>query len=132
MENLYIAATETTPLVDFNSTTGEFLLEGKSVPTDATAFYKEVLNWLDEYIKEPQDITKIALKLDYFNIASSKRILYILYKLNQLIDEGHEVTSDWFYHEEEDDMLEVGQDFAFMVKIPFNFIEYNPFAEAQH
>ena len=29
--------------------------------------------------------------------------------------------------EGEDEMFEVGQDFAFMVNIPFHFIEYNPY-----
>ena len=129
MENLHIEATETTPKIDFNKDTGEFVLEGKSVPGNADSFYREALTWLDEYVQNPKDKTLITLKLDYFNIASSKRILHILYKLNELVDKGYEVESDWYYHEDEDDMLEVGQDFAFMVKIPFTFIEYNPFEE---
>lgn len=130
MENLYIEATESTPYVNFNYETGEFVLEGKSVPAAAKEFYKEILDWLDGYVENPQDSTKLSLKLDYFNIVSSKRILYILYKLNELVDKGYNVNLEWHYHEDEDDMLEVGQDFAFMVKIPFKFIEYNPFAEA--
>lgn len=130
MENLYIEATESTPYVNFNYETGEFILEGKSVPTAAKEFYKEILDWLDGYVENPQESTKLSLKLDYFNIVSSKRILYILYKLNELVEKGFEVNLEWFYHEDEDDMLEVGQDFAFMVKIPFKFTEYNPFAEA--
>lgn len=128
MENLYIEATESTPFVNFNSETGVFLLEGKSVPEKAHEFYEGVLDWLDNYIENPQEKTIISLKLDYFNIVSSKRILYVFYKLNQLIDKGLKVESEWFYHEDEDDMLEVGQDFALMVKIPFTFTEYNPFA----
>ncbi len=128
MENLYIKATDSTPYVNFNSETGVFLLEGKSVPENAHEFYQTILNWLDEYVENPHENTVVSLKLDYFNIVSSKRILYILYKLNELIEKGYKVNLEWFYHEDEDDMLEVGQDFAFMVKIPFKFTEYNPFA----
>lgn len=128
MENLYIEATESTPYVNFNCETGIFLLEGKSVPQKGNDFYDTILEWLEEYVKSPQDNTTVSLKLDYFNIVSSKRILYILYKLNELIENGYKVNLEWFYHEDEDDMLEVGQDFAFMVKIPFKFTEYNPFA----
>ncbi len=130
MENLYIEETESTPYVNFNCETGIFKLEGKSVPTAAEDFYKGVLAWLEDYLENPQELTNMSLKLDYFNIASSKRILYILYKLNELVEKGFEVNIEWYYHEDEDDMLEVGQDFAFMVKIPFKFIEFNPFAEA--
>lgn len=129
MENLYIEETESTPYVNFNCETGRFKLEGKSVPTAAEDFYKGVLAWLEDYLENPQELTNMSLKLDYFNIASSKRILYILYKLNELVEKGFEVNIEWYYHEDEDDMLEVGQDFAFMVKIPFKFIEFNPFAE---
>ncbi len=128
MENLYIVNTESTPLVDFNSETGILTLEGKSVPTEAEVFYKPVIDWLEQYIEHPNSITKINLKLEYFNIASSKRILFILYKLNDLIEKELQVNVDWLYHKEEDDMLEVGQDFESMVKIPFDFIEYNSFA----
>jgi len=130
MENLYIEETETTPYINFNSETGEFKLEGKSVPAAAEDFYCNVLDWLDEYLAHPQEMTKMSLKLDYFNIASSKRILYILYKLNELVENGFKVQVSWYYIEEEDDMLEVGEDFAFMVKIPFEFIAYNPFTKA--
>lgn len=130
MENLYIEETETTPYINFNSKSGVFKLEGKSVPTAAEDFYKEVLEWLEKYVANPLDTTTMSLKLDYFNIASSKRILYIFYKLNELVENGYTVNVDWYYHEDEDDMLEVGQDFAFMVKIPFNFIEYNPFPKS--
>ncbi len=128
MENLYIANTESTPLIDFNSDSGVLILEGKSVPAEAVDFYRPVLNWLEEYIKTPNTTSKLTLKLEYFNIASSKKILLVLYKLNELVEKGIEVSVDWLYHEDEDDMLEVGQDFELMVKIPFNFVEYNAFA----
>ena len=34
------------------------------------------------------------------------------------------------FDKSEDEMFEVGQDFAFMVNIPFHFIEYNPYVSA--
>jgi len=128
MENLYIASTESTPLIDFNLETGVLILEGKSVPTETEDFYKPVLDWLDQYIQSPSSSTKLILKLEYFNIASSKKFLFVLYKLNELVEKGIDVTTNWLYHEDEDDMLEVGQDFELMVKIPFKFVEYNAFA----
>lgn len=129
MENLYIEATDYTPYVNFNYKTGNFMLKGKSVPVQAEEFYRDILIWLDNYVENPQEETNISLNLDYFNIVSSKKILYILYKLNELVERGYTVKLDWHYYKDEDDMLEMGQDFAFMVKIPFKFIEQNPFLE---
>ena len=61
------------------------------------------------------------------NVSSSKRILFIFYKLNELVKKNRSVVVKWHYVEGEDEMFEVGQDFAFMVNIPFHFIEYNPY-----
>ncbi len=125
MENFTKPATDTTPLLMLDAGLGEFVIEGKSIPSDAEGFYGPVLNWLNEYVDKPNLKTTLVLKLDYFNISSSKRILFIFYKLNELIDAGHQVDVKWYFHEGEDDMHEVGQDFAFMVNIPFEFIEYS-------
>ncbi|MCB9196834.1 MAG: DUF1987 domain-containing protein [Flavobacteriales bacterium] len=127
MESLFIAPTETTPKIDFNYANGVFSIEGKAINSEPEEFFRPVLEWLDEYSAEPNASTQVTVKLDYFNISSSKRILFIFYKLNELIDAGHDVSVKWFYHEDEDDMYEVGQDFAFMVKVPFEFCEYSLF-----
>ena len=125
METFITSATETTPFLKLDAGLGEFVIEGKSIPSDAEGFYGRVLHWLNEYVDKPNLKTTLALKLDYFNISSSKRILFIFYKLNELIDAGNQVNVKWYFHEGEDDMHEVGQDFAFMVNIPFEFIEYS-------
>lgn len=127
MESLYIEATETTPMVRFDVETGLFSMEGKAINNDAEEFFRPVLDWLDAYITHPNKSTEVVMKLDYFNISSSKRILFVFYKLNELVNTGHQVNVKWFYHEDEDDMYEVGQDFAFMVKVPFEFCEYSLF-----
>ena len=130
MESLYIEATSTTPKIDFNIETGVFTMEGKAIDNDAENFFKPVLAWLGEYSQAPHKKTNVIVKLDYFNISSSKRILFMFYKLNELHDNGSDVSVTWHYQEDEDDMYEVGQDFAFMVKIPFEFCEYSMFEKA--
>jgi hypothetical protein len=120
-------ATETTPLVSFDPENGELTIEGNAIPDDAEAFFLPILTWLEEYIKISHSKTTLNLKLHYFNVSSSKRILFIFYKLNELIKLNKSVVVNWYYVEDEDEMFEVGQDFAFMVNIPFHFIEYNPY-----
>ncbi len=125
MEAFKRNATDTTPAIVFDPKNGEFIIEGKSIPSNAEEFYRPILDWLKDYVDRPNAITNLTLKLDYFNISSSKRILFMFYKLNELIDGGNTVNVKWYFHEGEDDMHEVGQDFAFMVNIPFEFIEYS-------
>ena len=120
-------ATETTPLVSFDPENGELTIEGNAIPDDAEAFFLPILTWLEEYIKTSHSKTTLNLKLHYFNVSSSRRILFIFYKLNELVKLNKSVVVNWYYVEDEDEMFEVGQDFAFMVNIPFHFIEYNPY-----
>ena len=47
-----------------------------------------------------------------------------MYKLNELAEVGNNVHVEWLYRETDEDMYEVGQDYAYMVKVPFVFKEY--------
>lgn len=126
MDLFTLNATETTPSVNFNPETGKLIIEGNSIPNDAEEFFNPILSWLEEYVSSTRVKTTLVIKLHYFNVSSSKRILYMFYKLNELLKFNKPVVIKWYYSEDEDEMFEVGQDFAFMVNIPFHFIEYNP------
>lgn len=121
MDTLIIKYTTETPSINFNSTTGLLQIKGRCIPSNPDEFWADVLLWFDSYIQNPATETKFIINLEYFNISSSKRILFLLYKLNELIDKGYKAKVDWFYRESEVDMFEVGQDYAYMVKVPFNF-----------
>ncbi|MEM4251402.1 MAG: DUF1987 domain-containing protein, partial [Candidatus Bathyarchaeia archaeon] len=63
-------------------------------------------------------------KLDYFNTSSSKCILNILEMLEDAHAKGRKVDLNWYYQEEDDDMLENGQEFAEDMSLQFNFISF--------
>ena len=90
-KKLIIHASIDTPKIFFDPSTGLISIEGKSFPPDVSQFYGRALNWLDAYLKNPADKTTVNLKLDYFNTASSKIILDILYKFEELYNNGKEV-----------------------------------------
>lgn len=121
MNLLYIEATNETPKVSFDPNSGEFLISGKSIIEDAESFYQPILDWLDEYNEADINLT---IDLEFFNISSSKRILYLLYKLNDIMDNNvAKVSVKWLYQKGDEDMHEVGQDYAYMVNIPFDVVE---------
>ena len=123
MDILSINATAMTPLVSFDPVSGNMKIEGRSIPENADDFWMPVLNWFESYIISPSEKTIFSINLEYFNISSSKRILFLLYKLNELAENGCEVKVEWNYRKEDEDMFEVGQDYAYMVKVPFEFKE---------
>ena len=124
MDILSINATATTPLVLFDPIIGTMHIEGRSIPENADEFWLPILNWFESYIISPCEATTFSISLEYFNITSSKRILFLLYKLNELAEKGCDVKVEWNYRVEDEDMFEVGQDYACMVKVPFIFKEY--------
>jgi hypothetical protein len=124
MEAYFMNSTPQTPLISFNAMSGIMEIRGRSIPDDPDAFWIPVLNWFESYLLHPNKSTVVKIDLEYFNISSSKRILFLLYKLNELFEADHEVFVEWMYRESDEDMYEVGQDYAYMVKVPFVFKEY--------
>jgi len=122
MEVIKITGTDDTPSVHLEKDKGIFELSGRSLPEDVTAFYQPILNWIDEYIKEPNDKTEFTFKLEYFNTASSKIILDVLLKFEEIVEQGKQVVVKWFYNEDEEDMLEAGEEYADIVDVPFEYI----------
>jgi hypothetical protein len=124
MEQLFVESTPHTPYISFDASSGVMEIKGRSIPENADDFWLPILNWFETYIQMPANQTVFRIDLEYFNISSSKRILFLLYKLNNLVKLQETVKVEWYYREDDDDMFEVGNDYAYMVKVPFEFIMY--------
>ncbi len=125
MKQIDIEPTYKTPKVIFDPVKGAFKIEGNSILVDVEQFYSPLLNWMDEFIKEPT-VEKVIFIFDveYVNVASTKRFLFFLYKLKELTEKGIVVEIEWHYHATDDYMLEVGEDLAQMLQIPIVFKAY--------
>ena len=121
MNNLKLEKTNHTPYV--NLTAGKIEISGRSIPEDPVAFYKPVLDWLDDYKKSPSDKTVVNLNFEYINTSSSKALHNILKSLNEGFDNAHKMEINWHYEVGDDDMFELGQFFQPYISIPMNFIE---------
>lgn len=122
MESIKIAATENSPEINFDLTTNTFYIRGKSIVSEVDRFYAPVLDWLKNNQANVKGEVNFIFDLEYFNIFSSKRILFILYTLGEIRDNGTDVKITWYFSQEDDDMKEVGEDYACMVNIPFDFV----------
>lgn len=120
MEKLNLEATEDTPKIILDKQNGIFEISGRSLPEDAADFYAPVLEWLEKYTADANPTTEFSFKLEYFNTASSKLILDVLSALEDI--KG--TTVHWYFHDEDEDMEEAGQEFSELVEIPFEFKTY--------
>ncbi len=120
MQIIQLEGTEDTPKVLLNKTSGIMEISGRSLPEDAAEFYQPILNWLTEYAGQANPSTEFVIKLEYFNTASSKLILDVLSKLEDI--KGSKVT--WYHYEDDEDMQEAGVEFSELVDVPFEYKTY--------
>ncbi len=124
MDKLEIQGTAKTPSIVFDPNEGRLEIKGRSIPENAIDFFKTLVDWLDEYAKNPKEMTEANIQLEYFNTSSSKCILDIFKKLESINkQEGKNVVINWYYEEDDEDMLEAGEDYQSILKIPFKMIE---------
>ncbi|MEA2105977.1 MAG: DUF1987 domain-containing protein [Bacteroidota bacterium] len=123
MESISIEGTPKTPAVSFNAETGVIEIKGRSIPENSIEFYRPLVEWLEEYSKDPQKLTTVNIQLEYFNTSSSKCILDVFKKLESIKKARNDVIINWYYEEDDEDMLEAGEDYESIIRIPFKMIE---------
>jgi len=125
METIKIQGTEDTPKVTLDKEKEIMEISGRSLPEDVASFYEPILSWLEEYAQSPNKKTIFNFKLVYFNTASSKLLLDILMKLEEIHEAGHDVLIRWHYPEDDEDMEEAGEEYSDIVDVPFEQVSYS-------
>ncbi|TAE44340.1 MAG: DUF1987 domain-containing protein [Cytophagia bacterium] len=122
MENIIMEGTGRTPAIKLDAENGFVEISGRSIPENSISFYKPVFDWLDEYSNTPKPTTEVVFNLEYFNTSSSKCILDILRKLEQLPENGHPIAVKWYYEDGDEDMEESGNDFKSLINIDIELV----------
>ncbi len=131
MEKLIIEPTANSPRIVLNPESKNFEFSGESRPENVRKFYLPILEWLEAYTTE-QDKSKgnertsdllCQFNFEYFNSTSAKYILDIFKSLNAISSLGIDLEIKWLYEEDDEDMLEVGQEMSRMSKLPFEYIK---------
>ena len=123
MDSIFIEGTPKTPNIDFDHGKGSLLLKGRSIPENSIEFYKPLVDWLDAYSSSPKPKTVCDVQLEYFNTSSSKCLLDLFKKMELMSTGGSEVIINWYYEEDDEDMLEAGEDYQSIINVPFKMIE---------
>lgn len=111
MDNLYIAPTPSSPEVDFRFDKHILSLRGESYPENAAAFYGDVIARLQAYLGERSGARiEMNIALAYFNSSSTKMLFNLIEALNDAVQAGNTVVLNWYHDEEDDTILEFGQE----------------------
>ena len=122
--SISIAETSDSPGIVLDREKNVFEISGRSMPENTWKFYAPVMEWLEEYVKSPNDETVFYFKLDYFNSSSAKKFIDIISLLERIEAGGKVVKVIWYHSNEDEIMKERGEEFRDMTEIPFEVTTY--------
>jgi hypothetical protein len=116
-----IAPTENTPKVVLDPE-GVIMIKGRSMIKNAAEFYKQIEEWIDIYVSNPPDMTRVEICLEYFNGVNSIIFISLLKKITKVKLKDKLVEINWYYEEDDDDILAQGENISTVLNIPVNLI----------
>ena len=95
------------------------VIQGRSMPEDASHFFRPVHNWFKDYSTDPNPVTRIEFDLEYFNSSTLKELIRLLRFLEEMKESGNKIEITWCF-EEGDDLIEIkGEELKSIIDIPF-------------
>jgi hypothetical protein len=124
LENLDIAKTKDTLEIHFDVETGILSLEGASYPENPIDFFEPIYRWIKRYTSEIGKTITVNVKINYLNTSSSKCIIDFFELLEEYHQERGVVKINWYYEEDDEDMLETGTELCEELKLTYKLIPY--------
>ena len=121
---LDIPATDHTPHVRIDTDAGTIAVAGCSVPENADGFFGPVQDQVERYAEKPARRTVVRVQLSYFNSSTSKYLLDIFKRLEDVHAAGtSRVQVQWVYEAGDLDMQEAGQDYRELLDLPVELVK---------
>jgi len=117
-----IAPTNSTPEVVLDPD-GVIIIKGRSMNKNATEFYKQIESWIDVYINNPANLTRVDIYMEYFNGINSMIFTSLLKKISDIKLKDKKFIINWYYEEDDEDILAQGENISSVLDIPINLIK---------
>lgn len=111
LEDIYVPATISSPEIELKFSESILNVSGESYPENVSVFYGPILQALGKYLESINGVKfEVNVRLSYFNSSSTKVIYNMFRLLNEAAANGNSVVVNWYYDEDDDMILEFGQD----------------------
>ncbi len=124
MEPLVFTGSKMTPHILFDKIQDKFIIHGTSRPENPPEFYKPVFDWIKEYLSSPNEKTILDVQFDYFNTSTSKILLDLFELFEKHSINGTDIHINWFYKDDDEEMMEAGEELLNLVKISYSVKEW--------
>ena len=124
MKPYRVAPKEDSPEVLLNPDTNVFYIRGRSYMENTLSFYNPIREWLIDYLSIPDTILELELRFVYISTSSVKEIVRIFSRLENLYN-NQNLVINWFYPDDDEDLLELGEDISDIFEFPFVLKPYS-------
>jgi len=112
MEPLILEQTKSTPFVRLDPQTHTVEFKGESYPENAAKFFTPIFSWIRDFLASDKDShVVVEMQMTYFNSSSSKAFMNLFGMFEEAVSTGREVVVNWRYDEENEAVLEAGEEF---------------------
>ena len=125
IEKLELLETRDTPYLIFDPENNRFEISGNSLPEDSAKFFEPVFEWIENYIKYPNESTNLLCKMEYFNSSSAKMFYQIFIELEKINETGKQMKITWYFESGDKLIEEKGLEYQSILEIPFEMVESN-------
>lgn len=121
MQKMRIFPTLSTPDILLDPD-GIIKIEGRSKNANIKEFSETIDNWVDKYLADPAEITKVDLYFEY--LSTNNLIFYrsLLLKISMVLLKRKKYVINWIYDEGDLDIMEKGENISSSVGVDVNFI----------
>jgi hypothetical protein len=128
IDEIHILPTDKSPEFIL-SPEGIIKIKGRGLFGSKTNVTEQIMNWIDEYLNNPAEITYVNIAFEYLNSFSTTILVSILKSLLQVNLQTKKLVIQWYYEEGDEDILERGGYISSTFDIPITFIMTNHFTD---
>ncbi|MBN1599320.1 MAG: SiaC family regulatory phosphoprotein [Bacteroidales bacterium] len=121
LKKVEILPTESTPGI-FMDPEGFIKIKGKGMVLDNTSNHEKIIEWITKYLANPAEVTFVSICMEYLNSYWTAKLITILKKISDIIFQHKKLIINWFYEEDDEDILERGEHISESLNLPINFI----------
>ena len=121
IEKKHFLPTNNTPEI-FLDPEGVIRIKGKANVLATSANFALITDWLDKYLANPADITIINISVEYLNSYCTARLVNVLKQFSGIMRKGKKLVINWYYEEDDEDLLERGEHVADVLNLKITYI----------
>jgi hypothetical protein len=121
-----LSPTRSTPEVIIDPK-GIIKITGRLIPENPMDFFDHLDELINEYFYSPSDVTCLEICLEYINSEGTKYLIDTIHKIIHihLKDNKKKLIINWYYKDDDEDILEKGTFFSSVLDVFVNLIKIN-------